>query len=60
MTGTVSVCPWGVFRRCYSFVKLIGDLRMLEHLASILVGITFEVPYLYIELLHQAVRNGVY
>ena len=45
-TGTVGVCPSGGFRRCSYFVELFGDLHFLEHLASLLACLPFEVTSL--------------
>ena len=57
--GTFGICSSGGFRRCYSFVYLLCNLHVFEHLICFLVGLPFKVPALYIVLLFPYVRNSM-
>ena len=57
--GMIGICPCGGFRRCYYFLDLFRYFYPLKHLASLLVGLPFEVPPLLIGLLQPFIRNGV-
>ena len=59
MTFMVGIYPSGDFIRCSSFVDFLCCFYTIKHLASIIVGLPFEIMYLYIGLLCPDIRIGV-
>ena len=58
-TGMIRFFPLSVFERCSSFVDCLRALHVLENIVCLLVGPSFKIPSLYIDLFCPLVGNGV-
>ena len=59
ITGTFVFCPLNILGKCSSLVDCLCDFHTFEHIACIIVGPSFKIPYLYVGLFCPQVGDSV-